>query len=137
MEDFEIINHTADIGIIAHGTDLKGMFTNAARAMFDLITDLEKIDEIICYNIEASGENWEDLLVAWLNELLYLFDTQTVIFKRFEVTDLTCIRLKAKGYGEKIDLSRHKLKMGIKATTYHMLKIEKDNGFKAHVLFDV
>lgn len=137
MMDFEIVDHTADIGIIAHGADLREVFANAACAMFSLITDLSNIDETTSYDIEASGDNREDLLVAWLNELLYIFDTQNIIFKRFEIRDITSTRLEASGYGEKIDPSRHKLKRGIKAATYHTLKVEKDDGFKVQVLFDV
>ena len=137
MKDFEIVDHTADIGIIAHGADLEEMFVNAARAMFSLIIDLNNIDETTCYNTKASGGDWEDLLVTWLNELLYLFDSQLIIFKRFKITSLTHTQLKAKGYGERADPSRHKLKMGIKAATYHMLKVERDDGFKAQILFDV
>jgi SHS2 domain-containing protein len=137
VPDFEIIDHTADIGIVVHGGDLTETFANAAYAMFSLIADLSSVDEAICHEVEASADDLEGLLVGWLNELIYLFDVENIIFKRFELTELTGIILKAKCYGEKVDPSRHKLKTGIKAATSHMLKIEKKDGFRAQVLFDI
>ncbi|GAH34096.1 unnamed protein product, partial [marine sediment metagenome] len=79
----------------------------------------------------------ESLLVEWLNELIYLFDTENIVFKRFDITQLTNTRLKARSYGEKVDNSKHRLKVGVKATTYHMLKVDKDNGYQVQVLFDI
>ena len=77
------------------------------------------------------------LLVAWLNELIYLFDTENIIFKRFDITQLNSTRLKARSYGEKVDSAKHKLKTGVKAATYHMLKVDKTNGCQVQVLFDI
>ena len=136
-QDFDIIDHTADIGIIVHGKDLGETFANAAHAMFSLVADLSNVNESICHEIEASADDIEGLLVEWLNELIYLFDAENIIFKRFEVTDITTTELKANGYGEKLNPSRHRLKMGIKAATYHMLQVEKGDGFTARVIFDV
>lgn len=137
MDDFEVINHTADIGIVAHGADIKTVFANAARAMFSLITDLDNVEESICHSVEVSGEDRPDLLIVWLNELIYLFDTRSIVFKRVEIIDLTCTRLKAMCYGEKVNPVRHELKMEIKAATYHLLEIEENDEFKARVLFDI
>ena len=137
MPDFEIVDHTADIGIVVHGGDLTETFANAAYAMFSLIADLSDVDEDICHEVETSADDLEGLLVGWLNELIYLFDVENIIFKRFEITELTGTTLKAKSYGEKVDPSRHKLKTGIKAATSYMLKIEKKDDFRAHVIFDI
>jgi SHS2 domain-containing protein len=137
VQDFEIIDHTADIGIVAHGESLREVFANAARAMFSLIADLDDVDESISCDVEVSGEDQEVLLVEWLNELIYLFDARNMVFRRFEILDIGRISLKARVYGEKLDLSRHRLKMVIKAATYHILKVERDDGFRAQVLFDV
>src|SRR4030043_1988590 len=124
-KDFEIINHTADVGIIAYGADLKQAFANAGRALFSLITDLEDVKEVIHRDAELTASDEESLLVEWLNELIYQFDTEGIIFKRFDIVQLDSTRLKARGYGEKINKARHKLKMGVKAATYHMLKVER------------
>ncbi len=136
-KDFEIVNHTADVGIIAYGADIRQAFTNAARALFSLITEPDTIEEVLYRDIEVTASDKESLLVEWLNELIYLFDVENIIFKRFDITELSNTQLKARSYGEKVDSSKHKLKTGVKAATYHMLKVDKANGWKAQVLFDI
>jgi len=136
-KDFEILDHTADVGIIAYGADLKQAFANAGRALFSLITELDDVKEVIHRDAELTASDEESLLVEWLNELIYQFDTEGIIFKRFDIVQLDSTRLKARGYGEKVDKSRHKLKTGVKAATYHMLKVERGNGGRVQVLFDI
>ena len=136
-KDFEIVNHTADVGIVAYGTDVSQAFTNAARALFSLITELDNVEEFLHRDIELTAPDEESLLVEWLNELIYLFDTENIVFKRFDVTKLNNTHLKARSYGEKVDSSKHRLKTGVKAATYHMLKIDKGNDYQVKVLFDI
>ena len=136
-KDFEIVNHTADVGIIAYGADMNQAFANAARALFSLITELDDVDEILHRDTELTAPDEESLLVEWLNELIYLFDVENILFKRFDITQLNNTRLKARSYGEKVDSSKHKLKTGVKAATYHMLKIDKANVCQVQVLFDI
>jgi len=134
---FEVIDHTADVGIVAYGKDLKEAFANAAFGMFSLIANLEKVRGSISREIDVQSTDQEALLVDWLNELLYLFDVEHIIFKRFEITALSQKKLKAKVYGEKIDTSRHQLKTAVKAATYHMLKIEKNKGVRVQLILDI
>ena len=136
-KDFEFINHTADVGIIAYGADMSQAFANAARALFSLITELDDVAEVIQRDIELTATDVESLLVEWLNELVYQFDTESILFKRFDIIQLNNTRLKARGYGEKVDRSKHKLKIGVKAATYHMLRVDKDDGCKVQVIFDI
>ena len=136
VKRFDIIEHTADVGIVAYGARLEEAFANAAYGMFTFIADLEKVGETICREIEVQAEDEESLLVSWLNELLYQFEVNRIIFRRFDILDLSQTTLKANGYGEKIDTKRHHLKSGVKAATYHMLEIEKGDGYKVQIIFD-
>jgi len=136
-KDFEIINHTADVGIVAYGADLSQAFANAARALFSLITELDDVAEVLHRDVELTASDEERLLVEWLNELIYLFDTENILFKRFDIIQLNNTQLKARSYGEKVDKSKHKLKTGVKAATYHMLKVDKGDGCWVQVLFDI
>ena len=136
-KDFEIIDHTADVGIIAYGADISQAFANAARALFSLITELDDVAEVLHRETELTAPDQESLLVAWLNELIYLFDVENILFKRFDITRLNNTQLKARSYGEKVDSSKHKLKTGVKAATYHMLKVDKGNGCQVQVLLDI
>jgi len=135
-KEFEILEHTADVGIIAYGSNIKEAFVSAAKGMSSLIAEPGDVKEVEHRDIELTAADRESLLVAWLNELIYLFDVENILFKRFDITRLSETHLKAKAYGEKVDISRHAIKTGIKAATYHMLNIEKD-GSSIRVLFDI
>ena len=135
--DFEILEHNADTGIIAYGSDLKQAFSNAASGLFSLIVDQESVQDTTERQIEVRANDLESLLVEWLNELIYIFDVENILFKRFEVVEIESGRLTARAYGEKVDPTRHEVKLGVKAATYHMLRIEKNNGYKLQVIFDI
>jgi SHS2 domain-containing protein len=135
---FEIIDHTADMGIIAYGANIKELFANAALALFSLITELESIEEKLHLDLEVSSEDKDSLLVEWLNELIYLFDAKHILFNRFDIESLTHNQLKATCYGETFDPIKHKIKMGVKAATYHMLRLDKNgDGCKAQIILDI
>ncbi len=136
-KEFEIVNHTADVGIIAYGASMKEAFANAAKGLFSLITELDDVEEVMHRDIELTAPDQESLLVEWLNELIYLFDAENLLFKRFDITQLSQTHLKARSYGHEVDSSKHRIKTGVKAATYHMLKVEKGNGSKVQVLFDI
>ncbi len=136
-KEFELINHTADIGIIAYGTDIKEAFINAARGLFSLITELDNIEEVTYRDIELTSTDEETILVEWLNELIYFFDADNIIFKRFEINQINQTQLKTRCFGEEVDNSKHTIKRGVKAATYHMLKIEQNDRVKIQVLFDI
>lgn len=137
MTRFEVTDHTADVGIAAYGSDLKEAFANTAYGMFSLIAELEGVGEGFCREIDLQAPDQETLLVDWLNELLYIFDVDHVILSRFDITDLNQSWLRARVFGEQIDALRHQLKGAVKAATYHLLKIEKGNGFRIQVILDV
>ena len=80
---FEILDHTADIGLIVYGDDLKALFENAGEAFFRLVTDLKKVRQKEDRKIELKGESLERLMVDWLNELHYLHDVENLLFKKF------------------------------------------------------
>ncbi len=137
-EDFEILEHTADVGIIARGETLEQAFINAARGMFSLMAEASDTEETKRRDIELKAADRESLLVAWLNELIYIFDAEGILFSRFEVASLTNTKLAAVAYGERANVLKHGLKMGIKAATYHMLKVEKrGGGYRVQVLLDI
>ena len=138
VKPFEIIDHTADIGIIAYGADIKQVFANAALGLFNLMADLDNLKEDTKRQIELSAEDVEVLLVEWLNELIYISDVEHIIFKRVEINELSSTQLRAICFGEKIKPGRHKLKREIKAATYHMLRLNKEDGsYKVQIIFDI
>jgi len=138
VKRFDVIEHTADAGVVAYGVDLKEAYANAAYGMFSLMADLEAVQEQVCRQVEVEAEDCESLVVSWLNELLFLLDVEMIVFRRFEVVELSDTLLRARCYGERLDAERHSLKSGIKAATYHMLRVAGDNrGRSIRVIFDV
>ena len=138
MKPFEIVDHTADIGIVAYGADLRDLFTNAALGLFNLMADLDDIGEHVKREVKVSADDVEVLLVEWLNELIYIFEVDHILFKKFVINELSGNRIVATCFGEKTKQGQHIVKREIKAATYHMLKIEKDNGrYKVQIIFDV
>ncbi|ACI19019.1 archease [Dictyoglomus thermophilum] len=138
MKNYELLDHTADIGIIVYGETKEKAFEAAAEAMFDLMCPLEKIQEKESFDIEVDGEDLESLLVTWLNELLYVFEVQKLLFKRFEVTLIGNNQLISHCYGEKFDPKKHEITREIKAVTYNLLKIEqREDKWIIQVVFDI
>jgi len=135
---FNVLDHTADIGIVAYGTNIETLFSNAAIGLFSLMTDLDTIKDVDQKLIELTAEDPEILLVEWLNELIYIFEVNHIVFKRFEIEELTEKRIKARCYGQHINPKHSTLEREIKAATYHMLRISKgDDGYQVTVIFDI
>ena len=137
INTFEVLEHTADIGIVAYGEDLKQAFSHAAEGLFSLIIDLDTVREKSVRLVKVSAGDVEMLLASWLNELIYIFDVEHLIFKRFEITEIAGEQLTANCYGEKVNRRRHELKQGVKAATYHKLQVVKGDGYRVQVIFDV
>ena len=136
--DFRILDHTADVGLEARGSDLPHLFAAAARGMFSIICDLDTIQPTRQIPVSVSADGLEDLLVAWLSELLYLFNTRQMLFCRFDISEIDDRDIKAIAFGEPIDLARHDLLAEIKAVTYHGLDVSRtDQLWTATVLFDI
>lgn len=135
---YEQIPHTADIAIRVAGNSMRDLFKNSAYGMFDIIADLSGLEKSISININITANSQEELLVSWLDELLYNFYTKGVIFFDFDITDIGEGRLKAKANGRLIGENKNRLKKEIKAATFHNLNIEEKNGkYSVEIVFDV
>ncbi len=136
MKRFKIIEHTADIGLIAYGDNLAEAFANAAYGLFSIIADLRKVRAAESRVLSVSAEDIESLLFNWMNQLIYVFDVEHLLFKRFDITRFTERSLEATCRGEKYDPSRHQIKIGVKSATYHMLKVNREKN-TVQVILDI
>ncbi len=126
------------MGLRIFGGTLEDLFVNAADGLFELIAEVEKIGEKEAVDFTLKAEGKEELLVRWLSELLFRFEVDSLLFKRFRVFQVKEKSLSAKAYGEKFDPARHELKTEVKGVTYHQLKVEATrDGWLAEVIFDV
>src|SRR3990172_5073648 len=114
MQQFRVLEHTADIGFEAFGNSRREVFANAARALLHLIVDLDSIQARESVAVRVEGRDAPDLLVHWLSEILYLHDAEGWVFREFEMTGLEETSLAAVARGEKFDPVRHQAKLLIK-----------------------
>ena len=135
---FEILEHTADIGIRAWGKTLAEHFENAALAVVSIAVEVDRVEPRIAYPIAASGEDRESLLVNWLNEVVYYLDGRRVAMSRFQVEALTDTSVAGKGWGEPREPERHPSKIIVKAVTYHQLRVyQEQDRWIAEVYLDI
>ena len=138
MRAFETFEHTADIGLVARGQTLAELFANAADGLTDLIVDRDGLRDATQVTVSVSAADREGLLVAWLNELLYLLDAQRLVPRRTEITALDATSLTAHLSGDTIDPGRHTVRRMIKAATYHGLSLRQVDGvWEARVILDL
>jgi SHS2 domain-containing protein len=138
VRKYEYIDHTGDLGFKAYGKTRQALFSHAAEAFFQAIVCVETIQEKEERLIEVEAPDLDDLMVAWLSELLFLFDSETLLLRRFEITDIKRHGLRATVGGEIMDPTRHEIKTGIKAVTYHRLYVRQRGGvWEAQVILDV
>jgi SHS2 domain-containing protein len=137
-ERFEFIEHTADLGFRAYAVSIEELFVHAAEAFFETILPIESIEERIERSIEVEAAALDELMVSWLDEFLYLYDTEKLIFKRFQIKAIRQNQLEATAWGETMDPARHEIKRGIKAVTYHKLYVKETEGiWETQVIFDI
>ena len=118
--------------------DLPGLFTEAARAFFDILTDSKTIRPRECLEVRVEAESKEELLVSWLTELLFLYETELWLFSRFEITAMDEGKVQGKAWGEKLDPARHPIEREVKAVTYHRLGLVRENGgIRTTIVFDL
>lgn len=135
---YELVDHTADIGVRAWGATPAEVFEQAARALFSLVCDPERVGESESVEVALEAEAMDLLLAAWLNELLYIFEARRLLLARFDVLEMGERRLRARVTGELMDSERHVLCGGVKAATLHGLVLEeRAGGWEGFILLDV
>lgn len=140
MGGFQILEHTGEVGVLARGETLAEAFSQAAKGMFSIIAELEAVDEREMRELEVEAADVEALMVAWLNELIYLFEMDGLVFKSFHISEMCHTRLRARCYGERLDERKHSFGVAPKAATYHMLEVAQAPeglGWRARVILDI
>ncbi len=140
MGSFAMFDHTADVGVRIMAETLDDLFETAASAMFGyVVVNLSEVRPAIEEEIALSAETTEDLLVSWLNELIYRSETGHRVFSQFQVHVSTDRRsLVAVARGEPIDHHRHVLDHEVKAVTHHGLSLVRDgSAWVAEVILDI
>jgi SHS2 domain-containing protein len=123
---FAILEHPADIGIEAWGSNLAEAFSQASAGLISVILDADNVESRETRHIAISATDVEHLLVKWLTEILYLYDGQKFVGKVFAISRMSSTDLEATIHGESLDSTRHVTKLDVKAITYHQLMIAEE-----------
>ena len=127
---FEFLEHTADTYIRAYGTTMQEAYENAALSMFETMTDSGKIAQTQEETVEVEAEDQYALLYNWLEALLVKFETENMLYSKFQISDwkenAESFKFTAKVWGEKFDPKKHPQKVGVKAVTYHRMVVIRE-----------
>ena len=135
---YRVLDHTADymVEVVAEGKP--ELFSEAARILFDIITDLGTVEPRQSVSISVEAASDEELLVSWLTELLFLYEDQRWLFSRFEPRLVEDRRFEAEAWGEKLDPERHPIDREVKAVTYHrMALVRQGKSLSTTIVFDL
>ncbi len=134
---YRFLDHMTDAYIEAEGSSLEEAFENAAKGLIDTMLDIDKIEAKDKIRIEVEGYDLEELLYNWLEEILLKLSIERVALREFKVK-IKDNRLEAEVYGEPLDLKKHNYKVEIKAVTYHLMEVKKeDSKYKVRFLLDL
>jgi protein archease len=135
---YELVDHTADIGLAVTGESADELFAEAAVALADLLFDPQEVAELEERRVELEAPSRDELLVRWLNELIYLRDADSFLWRSVEIGFDGERRLSARLRGEVFHQGKHRVRSGVKAATYHLLEvIEVQEGWSARIILDV
>jgi SHS2 domain-containing protein len=135
---WELFEHQADVGLLVRGRDGAELFVEAGFALLSLLCDPATVEPRQRYELAGDAGSAEELLVDWLNDLVYLFEGERVVWCNIEVPLWQPTRYRAVLEGEPADPDRHELRGIVKAATYHGLSVDQDaSGWTARVILDV
>ncbi len=134
MGKWEEIDHTADLALHLWADDLAALFITAARGMFSLVAAPQEEGTSRALAISLTALDVETLLVDWLNELLYLSETESLVFTGYELSHLTPTALEATVTGKPVAMYYNY----IKAATFHNLSVDMTpDGYETEIVFDI
>ena len=137
MKQYEYFDVTADIGFKSYGANLNEAFENAGLAIFNIISDTSDIDGEVEKSFEVTSEDEVSLLYDYLEELLFLHETEFMLFSEFHVDIDDNLHLKATIKGEPIDWDKHERKTEIKAITFHKMDVKKTSHYELQAIVDL
>jgi len=140
---YRFLDHTADVAVEIEAPTLGELYAEALAAFTDTVTERERVQPAAERRFAVESADAESLLVDWLGDLLYAFEVDSLLFRDAEVEveedSDGRVRLTARARGEAYDPARHRIKVLVKAVTYHLLEVRRadDGGWRGRVIFDI
>ena len=135
---YEFFEHTADLGLRVRAPTLEQLFHDAAVGLFAMVVEAIPRDDAACRReFSIRGTRHDYLLFDWLNELLFVFDTERQLLSDFRIS-FERGGLTASALARPLDVSRHRPIREVKAITYHELRVESiEGGWIAELIVDI
>jgi len=127
MSAYRLLEHTADMGIAARGDSLAELFQAAAEGLRAVLSEAP-CDETESQQVSLRAEEPGELMVSWLQEILYRFECSQFLAGRFNITSITETSLEATLFGTRFDPHRHAIEREVKAVTFHRLRVAHEDG---------
>lgn len=138
MKPWKQLDHTADIGLRIWGSDLRSLFLNAAAGLVSLMVNPSTVRPERSQPVSLEDTAPEDLLVRWLQQPIVLLEGDGFVCASAEIDEISQTRLIGSWLGEPLDRTRHELRHGVKAVTWHALEIRRAGcGLTVDIIFDV
>ena len=135
---YELLEHPSDIGVLARGATLEEALIEASRGLVSILVDPAPFRPLQERYFKAPGRDEAAQIVNWLNEILFFFDTESLVFAEFEIDSWTSTEITGRARGERFDIERHEFRTSVKAATYHQFESHAiDDGWELRVYVDV
>ena len=125
QKKYRIFSRSSDLAVKVFGNSQADLFANSAFALFDVLTDIDKVEAHDHLTLEVEGADRDDLMVNWMRELLYLYQRSGYLLKEFAVREVKDTYIRGEVSGEKFDPDRHEIQREIRAVVPHQSRMEK------------
>jgi len=135
---FQFLEHTSDIGVLARGADREEALIAASLGLVSILVDPTPFRPLEERYFKAPGSDEAAQIVDWLNEILFFFDTEGMVFVEFEIDSWTPREITGRAKGERFDIDCHEFRTAVKAATYHQFESHAvSDGWELRVFVDV
>ena len=135
---FQLLEHTSDIGVLARGPTREQALIAASQGLVSILVDPAPFHPLEERYFKAPGPDEASQIINWLNEILFFFDTDGLVFVDFEIDSWTSTEIIGRARGERLDIDRHEFRTAVKAATYHQFESHETNdGWEIRVFVDV
>jgi SHS2 domain-containing protein len=136
--EYELLEHTSDIGVCARGANREEALIAASRGLVSILVDPSGFHPREGRYFKAAGPDEAAQIVNWLNEILFFFDTENIVFVDFAIDSWTAEEITGHAEGERFDIDRHEFRTAVKAATYHQFESHAiPDGWELRVFVDV
>jgi SHS2 domain-containing protein len=138
QKNYRLNKRQSEIAVRVSGASQADLFANSAFALFDVMVDIQAVEGKERLPLEVEGTDRDDLMVNWVRELLYLYQSSGYLLREFHIHDVKDTIVRAEVAGEKIDPDRHEIKQEIASVAFHKSRMEKTgNQWTAHLIFEI